>query len=121
MARSAAANPRRGMVATGKPGTLQIRLAIGRAGFTRWDGRLHRRFRRAGVRGQASRSCDHRRHQLVDRTERIGRVGGITGVTPLTLYRDWILQTAWQWGRVCNPFGAVGWAKPPLRRAPMLV
>ncbi|MFH0302095.1 S1 family peptidase [Bradyrhizobium sp. 31Argb] len=24
--------------------------------------------------------------------------GGITGVTPLTLYRDWILQTARQWG-----------------------
>jgi hypothetical protein len=24
--------------------------------------------------------------------------GGITGVTPLTLYRDWLLQTARQWG-----------------------
>ena len=24
--------------------------------------------------------------------------GGITGVTPLTLYRDWIAQTARQWG-----------------------
>src|SRR6476659_9541207 len=24
--------------------------------------------------------------------------GGITGVTPLTLYRDWVLQTARQWG-----------------------
>ena len=24
--------------------------------------------------------------------------GGFTGVTPLTLYRDWILQTARQWG-----------------------
>jgi secreted trypsin-like serine protease len=24
--------------------------------------------------------------------------GGLTGVTPLTLYRDWILQTAHQWG-----------------------
>ena len=24
--------------------------------------------------------------------------GGLTGVTPLTLYRDWILQTARQWG-----------------------
>ena len=27
-----------------------------------------------------------------------GGCGGITGVTPLTLYRDWILQTARQWG-----------------------
>jgi secreted trypsin-like serine protease len=24
--------------------------------------------------------------------------GGLTGVTPLTLYRDWIVQTARQWG-----------------------
>ena len=24
--------------------------------------------------------------------------GGMTGVTPLTLYRDWLLQTARQWG-----------------------
>jgi secreted trypsin-like serine protease len=27
-----------------------------------------------------------------------GGCGGITGVTPLTLYRNWILQTARQWG-----------------------
>jgi secreted trypsin-like serine protease len=27
-----------------------------------------------------------------------GGCGGFTGVTPLTLYRDWILQTARQWG-----------------------
>jgi hypothetical protein len=26
--------------------------------------------------------------------------GGLTGVTLLTLYRDWILQTARQWGFV---------------------
>jgi secreted trypsin-like serine protease len=26
--------------------------------------------------------------------------GGLTGVTPLTLYRDWIVQTAKQWGSV---------------------
>jgi secreted trypsin-like serine protease len=24
--------------------------------------------------------------------------GGMTGATPLTLYRDWIVQTARQWG-----------------------
>ena len=24
--------------------------------------------------------------------------GGMTGTTPLTLYRDWIVQTARQWG-----------------------
>jgi secreted trypsin-like serine protease len=27
-----------------------------------------------------------------------GGCGGLTGVTPLTLYRDWIVQTARQWG-----------------------
>jgi secreted trypsin-like serine protease len=27
-----------------------------------------------------------------------GGCGGLTGVTPLTLYRDWILRTAKQWG-----------------------
>jgi secreted trypsin-like serine protease len=29
--------------------------------------------------------------------------GGMTGVTPLTLYRDWILQTARQWGLALAP------------------
>jgi secreted trypsin-like serine protease len=29
--------------------------------------------------------------------------GGLTGVTPLTLYRDWILQTARQWGLALAP------------------
>ena len=29
-----------------------------------------------------------------------GGCGGLTGVTPLTLYRDWIAQTARQWGSV---------------------
>jgi hypothetical protein len=29
-----------------------------------------------------------------------GGCGGLTGVTPLTLYRDWIAQTAKQWGSV---------------------
>ncbi len=24
--------------------------------------------------------------------------GGLTGVTPLTLYRDWVVQTAQKWG-----------------------
>jgi hypothetical protein len=24
--------------------------------------------------------------------------GGMTGVTPLTLYRDWVVQTAQKWG-----------------------
>ena len=40
-----------------------------RPGRARGDGSLHRRFRRAGVRGQANRSRDRRRHQLVDRTQ----------------------------------------------------
>jgi secreted trypsin-like serine protease len=32
--------------------------------------------------------------------------GGLTGVTPLTLYRDWVVQTARQWGlALLNPPG----------------
>jgi hypothetical protein len=29
--------------------------------------------------------------------------GGLTGVTPLTLYRDWLLQTARSWGATLAP------------------
>ena len=59
-----------GLVATGKPGTLQIRLVdpVG-PGHARGARRLHRRFRRAGVRGQARRPRHRRCRELVDRAE----------------------------------------------------
>lgn len=88
-----------GLIATGKPGTLQIRLV--------------------DPVGQGSReglgACTGDSGGPVFEDKQNGPVivgvvswstgpngaagcGGMTGVTPLTLYRDWILQTARQWG-----------------------
>jgi Trypsin len=87
------------LVATGRPGTLQIRLV--------------------DPIGQGSRdglgACTGDSGGPVFEDKESGPVivgvvswstgpngsagcGGMTGVTPLTLYRDWILQTARQWG-----------------------
>lgn len=87
------------LVATGHPGTLQIRLVDPAAGGTR-----------AGLGACTGDSGgpvfeDQQGRQVV-----VGIVdwstgpngsdgcGGLTGVTPLTLYRDWIVQTARRWG-----------------------
>jgi hypothetical protein len=88
-----------GLVATGKPGTLQIRLVdpVGQ-----------------GLRdGMGACTGDSGGPVVEDKPTGpaiIGVIswstgpngsagcGGMTGVTPLTLYRDWILQTARQWG-----------------------
>jgi secreted trypsin-like serine protease len=87
-----------GLVATGQPGTLQIRLVdpVGQ-----------------GVNGLGACTGDSGGPVFEDRhgTPAIVGVvswstgpngsagcGGLTGVTPLTLYRDWILQAARQWG-----------------------
>jgi secreted trypsin-like serine protease len=87
------------LVATGKPGTLQIRLMDPEGQGTK-----------AGLGACTGDSGapvfeDQQGGQAI-----VGVVswstgangsdgcGGLTGVTPLTLYRDWILQTARQWG-----------------------
>ena len=88
-----------GLVATGRPGTLQIRL-VDPAG--------------QGAReGLGACTGDSGAPVFEDKPSRpvvIGVVswstgpngsagcGGMTGVTPLTLYRDWIVQTAQKWG-----------------------
>ena len=88
-----------GLVATGKPGTLQIRLVDPVGQGTR----------------EGLGACTGDSGAPVFQDKQAGPVivcvvswstgpngsagcGGMTGVTPLTLYRDWILQAAQKWG-----------------------
>lgn len=88
-----------GLVATGKPGTLQIRLVDP--------------ITQGARDGLGACTGDSGGPVFEDRpggTVLVGVIswstgangsagcGGLTGVTPLPLYRDWILQTARQWG-----------------------
>jgi hypothetical protein len=88
-----------GLVAIGKPGTLQIRLVDALTQGTR-----------EGLGGCTGDSGAPVFEDQQGRSVIVGLVswstgannaagcGGLTGVTPLTLYRDWILQTARAWG-----------------------
>ena len=88
-----------GLIATGKPGTLQIRLVDpltqgirdGLGACTGDSGGPVFEDRQSGpaLVGVVSWSTG---------ANGAAGCGGMTGVTPLTLYRDWILQTARQWG-----------------------
>jgi hypothetical protein len=88
-----------GLVATGQPGTLQIRLVdpltLGaRDGLGACTGDsggpvFEDRPNGPAIIGVISWSTG---------PNGSAGCGGLTGVTPLTLYRDWILQTARQWG-----------------------
>ena len=87
------------LVATGKPGTLQIRLVdpVGQG-------------TRAGLGACTGDSGGPAFEDKPDGPAIVGVIswttgpnggdgcGGMTGVTPLTLYRDWVLQTARHWG-----------------------
>jgi secreted trypsin-like serine protease len=88
-----------GLVATGKPGTLQIRLVdaltqgthdglgacTGDSGAPVFEDQQGK----AVIIGVVSWSTG---------PNNSAGCGGLTGVTPLMLYRDWILQTARAWG-----------------------
>jgi hypothetical protein len=90
-----------GLVATGKPGTLQIRLVDpatqgareGLGACTGDSGGPVFEDQQGGptIIGVVSWSTGPNGG---------AGCGGLTGVTPLTLYRNWILQTARQWGFV---------------------
>jgi secreted trypsin-like serine protease len=88
-----------GLAATGKPGTLQIRLVdpagqgtqAGLGACTGDSGAPVFEDQQSGpsIIGVVSWSTGPNGN---------AGCGGLSGVTPLTLYRDWILQTARQWG-----------------------
>jgi len=88
-----------GLIATGRPGTLQIRLVDpvtqgnrdGLGACTGDSGGPVFEDQKGGavIVGVISWSTGPNGG---------GGCGGLTGVTPLTLYRDWILQTARAWG-----------------------
>ncbi len=88
-----------GLVATGKPGTLQIRLVDpvslgtrdGLGACTGDSGGPVFEDKPSGpaIIGIVSWSTG---------PNGTAGCGGLTGVTPLTLYRDWLVQTARQWG-----------------------
>ena len=87
------------LAVTGKPGTLQIRLTDpltqnkrpGMGGCTGDSGApmFEDQNGRSVVAGVVSWSTG---------PNFTNGCGGITGVTPLTLYRDWVVQTARSWG-----------------------
>jgi hypothetical protein len=88
-----------GLIAAGKPGTLQIRLVDpvnqgtrdGLGACTGDSGGPVFEDKQTGpaIIGVVSWSTG---------PNGSAGCGGLTGVTPLTLYRDWLLQTARQWG-----------------------
>ncbi len=88
-----------GLVATGRPGTLQIRLVDpvgqgtreGLGACTGDSGAPVFEDKQSGpvVVGVVSWSTG---------PNGSAGCGGMTGVTPLTLYRDWVVQTAAKWG-----------------------
>ena len=88
-----------GLVATGKPGTLQIRLVDPVGQGTR-DGMGACTGDSGGPVFEDKQGGSAIIGVISWSTGPNGSAGcgGITGVTPLTLYRDWILQTARQWG-----------------------
>ena len=89
------------LVATGQPGNLQIRLVDPAAQGTRTG--------LGACTGDSGGPVfeDQQGKQVIvgliswsTGPNGSGGCGGLTGVTPLTLYRDWIVQTARQWGSV---------------------
>jgi secreted trypsin-like serine protease len=88
-----------GLVATGKPGTLQIRL-VDPVGQGSREGLGACTGDSGGPVFEDSQSSPAIVGVVSWSTGPNGAAGcgGLTGVTPLTLYRDWILQTARQWG-----------------------
>jgi secreted trypsin-like serine protease len=88
-----------GLVATGQPGTLQIRLVDPVGQGTR-DGLGACTGDSGGPVFEDRQGAPAIVGVISWSTGPNGSAGcgGLTGVTPLTLYRDWVLQTARAWG-----------------------
>jgi hypothetical protein len=88
-----------GLIATGRPGTLQIRLVDPMGQGTR-DGLGACTGDSGGPVFEDKQTGPAIIGVVSWSTGPNGSAGcgGMTGVTPLTLYRDWLLQTARQWG-----------------------
>jgi secreted trypsin-like serine protease len=88
-----------GLVATGRPGTLQIRL-VDPAGQGIRDGLGACTGDSGGPVFEDQQDAPAIIGVISWSTGPNGSAGcgGMTGVTPLTLYHDWIVQTARQWG-----------------------
>jgi secreted trypsin-like serine protease len=87
------------LIATGQPGTLQIRLVDpatqgAQGGLGACTGDSGGPVVEAGQNGPVIIGLI----SWSTGPNGSGGCGGLTGVTPLTLYRDWILQTARAWG-----------------------
>jgi len=87
------------LIATGKPGTLQIRL-VDPAGQGARDGLGACTGDSGGPVFEDGAAGPVIVGVVSWSTGPNGSAGcgGLTGVTPLTLYRDWVLQTGRQWG-----------------------
>jgi secreted trypsin-like serine protease len=88
-----------GLVATGKPGPLQIRL-VDPVGQGKRDGLGACTGDSGGPAFEDKQGGPVIVGVVSWSTGPNGSAGcgGMTGVTPLTLYREWIMQTARQWG-----------------------
>jgi secreted trypsin-like serine protease len=107
------------LAVTGKPGTLQIRLAdpltnntsasLGACTGDSGAPAFEMQSGRAVIVGVVSWSTGPNNSD---------GCGGLTGVTPLTLYREWIVQTARGWGVFAGILRAEirGEGDRPLRR-----
>jgi hypothetical protein len=87
------------LAVTGKPGSLQIRLADPSTGNLR--GGLGACTGDSGAPAfemQAGRAVITGVVSWSTGANNTDGCGGLTGVTPLTLYREWILRTARAWG-----------------------
>jgi hypothetical protein len=87
------------LAATGKPGTLQIRLTDPLTNNTREGlGACTGDSGAPAFEMQAGRAVIVGVVSWSTGANNTDGCGGLTGVTPLTLYREWILQTARGWG-----------------------